>query len=624
MIHPQEVLENFWGYTEFLYPQKEIIDSLLSGQDALAILPTGGGKSLCYQLPALMLPGITMVISPLIALMHDQIEDLNQRDIPAAAITSQLSREEIYKILDDCYLGKIKLLYIAPERLQSRSFLQALQNIDLSQLAVDEAHCIAQWGFDFRPAYLKINKVRELFPNCPILALTATAPPKTVKEIIENLNLKNPKIFKTSLKRKNLVFKVKESQNELDDLVYELNKNPGSSIVFVRTRKKTFEVSEFLNAAGIDADYFHAGLSKEEKDRKQHHWMESTSQVMVATNAFGMGIDKSNVRSVIHLNLPRSLEAYVQEAGRAGRDGLPSEAVLFLQPYEVEETEEIFKSGLPTRSEFKLTERMFFNYLEIGENERPENKLEFQLNRFINKFNLNYKKTEKALSFLERKEVIRFQNRSGYSTVRIYTNPKNIQYSKSIPSDILEVLVRKYPGILSEDRAISEFDIAYELKKSVKNIVQHLERMNDAGYIEYLSFKIQLVEFLRPRESNYIENTLWKEFREQQLIQWKRLQDMIYFVSQEKVCREKLILSYFGEKPKMRCGKCDVCLQEDQIISRDELLTFLKGSSKTIQEILLHFSSHPRENILNALQILLDENKISHSGIDSYINLLNS
>ncbi len=621
MASSQEILKKYWGYADFKYPQKEIIDAVLEGKDTLAILPTGGGKSLCYQIPAVMSEGITLVISPLIALIQDQVNRLNQLGIGAESITSQLNAEEIAVVFARCQLGKVKLLYVAPERLLSRSFIQNLIELNVKIIAVDEAHCIAEWGHDFRPSYLKINKIREIFPKATMLALTATAPPKTREEIVSALELKDCRIFTRSLKRENLVYKVQSSQNELDDLVYELKKNPGSSIVFSRTRKQTYEVAQFLLEKELDADYFHARLPNEEKKKKQENWTKSDQQIMVSTNAFGMGIDKADVRTVIHLDLPSSLEAYVQEAGRAGRDGKDSEAVLFLQPYAAEEAEKIFKSSLPDRDEYRQICRMFYNYFEIGENERPEQKLEFNFSEFVQKFKLDKNKTLKVLDFLERKEVIIFQKTATYSTVQMFANPKNLNFPKSLPTQILEYLVRHHPGILSDEKSISEFYIARELEKPVKKIRKALAKLSEAGYIYYRSRELQNVIFLRPRETDYVKNTLWKEFENLQIKQWKRLQDMIYYASQTEVCREKLILRYFGEKPKNKCGKCDVCKREKAIPDESAVLKFLEDSPKTIQEILLHFVHSPRESVLEILQDLADEGLVKNSGIDSLIKV---
>lgn len=619
MKTPQQILKKYWGYSDFRQPQKEIIDSVLSKNDTFAILPTGGGKSLCYQIPAIAFEGMTLVISPLIALMQDQIQALIKVGISAASITSQLDFEEINEVLNQCRLGKIKLLYIAPERLQSQLFINSLNELNIDLIAIDEAHCISQWGHDFRPAYLKISDIREILPKAPILALTATAIPKVQEEIISSLKLKNVSVFKTTLKRNNLIHKVKITQNELDDLYYELKRNPGSSIVFVRTRRQTYEIAHFLTEKGLNADFFHARLPDEEKKAKQEIWTKSDHQIMVSTNAFGMGIDKSNVRSIIHMDLPNSLEAYVQEAGRAGRDGLRSEAVLFLQTNEIEKIESIFKSNLPTRDEYEKIHRMFYTYLNIGENEKPEDKKEFVFFEFIQKFDLNKRKVHNVLSFLERKEVISIEENANLSRVQVYINPKSFINKQSIQLKILEILVRKYPGILSQEMPISEFKIAKALQKSVKEIKMALNELNKKEYIHYQSYDVKNIYFLRPRESNHIKNTLWKEFKELQLTQWKRIQDMIYYASQTEICRERLILKYFGEKAKQNCGVCDVCLKNKVEINPKEILNFLNDSPKDLSTITLEFIQFPKAKVLETLEYLANEELIESVGINTYV-----
>lgn len=619
MKTPQQILNKYWGYSDFRQPQKEIIDSVLSKNDTFAILPTGGGKSLCYQIPAIAFEGMTLVISPLIALMQDQIQALIKVGISAASITSQLDFEEINEVLNQCRLGKIKLLYIAPERLQSQLFINSLNELNIDLIAIDEAHCISQWGHDFRPAYLKISDIREILPKTPILALTATAIPKVQEEIISSLKLKNVRVFKTTLKRNNLIHKVKITQNELDDLYYELKRNAGSSIVFVRTRRQTYEIAQFLTEKGLNADFFHARLPDEEKKAKQEIWTKSDHQIMVSTNAFGMGIDKSNVRSIIHMDLPNSLEAYVQEAGRAGRDGLRSEAVLFLQTNAIEKIENIFKSNLPTRDEYEKIHRMFYTYLNIGENEKPEDKKEFIFFEFIQKFDLNKRKVHNVLSFLERKEVISIEENANLSRVQVYINPKSFINKQSIQLQILEILVRKYPGILSQEMPISEFKIAKALQKSVKEIKVALNELNKKEYIHYQSYDVKNIYFLRPRESNHIKNTLWKEFKELQLTQWKRIQDMIYYASQTEICRERLILKYFGEKAKQNCGVCDVCLKNKVEINPKEILNFLNDSPKDLSTITLEFIQFPKAKVLETLEYLANEELIESVGINTYV-----
>lgn len=619
MSEADKILQKYWGYSDFRYPQKEIIQAVLNENDSLALLPTGGGKSLCYQIPALMLEGMTLVISPLIALMQDQVLQLKSLGIGAESITSQLTAEEEHKVLSLCNLGEIKLLYVAPERLQSKTFLNFLGNLPIKLIAVDEAHCIAQWGHDFRPSYLKIHLIRELFPKATLLALTATATPKTQEEIITSLKLNSPQVFKRSLKRSNLIYRVHSSQNEMNSLVYELSRNPGSALIFCRTRKQTYQVAQFLLNQGINASYFHAKLSVEEKKNRQEDWTNSNDQVMVATNAFGMGIDKPDVRAVIHLDIPSSLEAYVQEAGRAGRDGKISQAVLYIQPYAFQEAEQIFKSSLPTRKEFETIERLFYTYLNIGENERPEEKIEFSLIDFCQRYNLDKRKVEKTIRFLERKEVFIIHKRASLSKAQILVRTFQFKNLSLIQNKIIEGMSRLYPGILSQETNISEFQIASETHESTKKVKEQLIKLNESGYIKYQGKEIQTVNFLRPRESNYIKNILWKEFEAFQIAQWKKLQDIIYYTSQNEICREKLILQYFGEKAIERCGECDVCkTNKNKNENLTEILNFLKDSPKSIHQIIMHFNSYSKEEIIDAVQTLLNEEAIESKGIDAY------
>lgn len=614
-----EILNKYWGYSTFNHPQKEIIESILSHQNTLAILPTGGGKSICYQLPSLLLDGLTLVISPLIALMQDQVQSLKNKGISAESITSQLDWEEIESVLVRCKLNEIKLLYVAPERLQNKQFIQTLSTLKVSLIAVDEAHCITQWGHDFRPAYKKIVQIKSFFPQAVTLALTATATPKVQAEIIDSLQLKNTQIFKNSLKRNNLTYQIKESFSKLDDLVYELRKTPGPGIIFVRTRKQTFEISNFLTEQGFDADYFHAKLSAEEKKSKQLNWTKSDTQIMVSTNAFGMGIDKPNVRIVLHLDLPDSIESYMQETGRAGRDGLQSVVTLLYNKSAIAQQEKIFQSDLPNKSEFEYIARMLYNHFEIGENERFDQPYKLDLIQFIRKFKLNKRKTLKTLEFLEQKEIIYLEKHNTYSTVHLIDKPNFHSGLSKTRNQILEFLIRSHPGIIHEEKPINEFQIAHTINKSTKKIRKTLTQLDQEGILKYNNRTIKKIYFLKPRETNQIKNIGWREFEQIQINKWKRLQEMIYFVTQTEICREKLLYRYFGEKPKQNCGKCDICQNQHQEIDTEKILAFLEHSPQSTQEILQHFITSPRKSVLQKIQELLDENLIQQKGIDTFL-----
>ena len=352
MTTTKDILKKYWGYDDFRAPQEEIIHSVLNKTDTLAVLPTGGGKSLCFQIPALLFPGITLVISPLIALMKDQVYQLKKNGIPAELISSEYNINQIIKILDETKQGKLKILYVSPERLQSTIFIEHLRSVLLSLIVIDEAHCISEWGHDFRPAYHKIVRIKQVFPNVPILALTATATNLIKKEIVQKLQLFEPNIFQSTLKRPNLSYHVVQSHDKLGDLLRYFKLRKESAIVFVRNRRQTQEITQFLLDNQIDASFFHAKLTKEEKEERQTNWINSNHQVMVATNAFGMGIDKANVRVVFHVDLPPSIESYYQEVGRAGRDGEKARGIYLFHNDDITNSENIFKSNLPSKKEF--------------------------------------------------------------------------------------------------------------------------------------------------------------------------------------------------------------------------------------------------------------------------------
>jgi len=436
--------------------------------------------------------------------------------------------------------------------------------------------------------------------------------------MINSFNLEAEVRFERSLEREHLTYSVTPAANYLDELLYAVNNSEGASIIFTTTRAHAYHISQSLIEQGFDAEFFHAKLPTEEKEKKQKTWTQSSTQIMVATNAFGMGIDKSDVRTVFHLDLPSSIEAYVQEAGRAGRDGKPSHCILLLQPDAVEQSEKIFKSGLPNREEFGFIARMLYNHFEIGENERPENAYDLDLIKFIKKFKLNKKRTLKTLEFLEQHEIIFIKKLANYSLVQVHSNPNTQQVSKKLRYKVLEYLVRNHPGILSEEKSVSEFLIARELNKSTKKIRKILHELKEEGFLNYSDRSIKKIQFIRPRETNFIQNNLWHEFEKIQGSHWKRLQEMIYYSIQTEICREKLLLRYFGNKSAGNCGKCDVCQNKIPIIEADSLLDFLKDSPKTIRQILAHFITSPKESVLAALQELSDENLIEAVGLDAY------
>jgi ATP-dependent DNA helicase RecQ len=616
-LTPKEILLQYWNYDSFKHPQEEIIKSILNGTDTLAVLPTGGGKSICYQVPAILFEGLTLVISPLIALMKDQVQNLQSKGISTAYITNEIDQNTIGKILDDCQNNQIKLLYVSPERLQSRIFIERLTNINISLIAVDEAHCVSEWGHDFRPAYHKISKLRKVFPSIPFLALTATATDKIKEEIVEKLEFKNPEIFKTSLKRENLSYNVYLSSDKKGDLLYYLKKYPGSSIIFVRNRKLTYEIASFLIQNGFDADFFHAKLTKEEKEIKQRDWTLSNSRIMVSTNAFGMGIDKPNVRTVFHVDLPQSIESYHQEVGRAGRDNLKSFGIYLYHPDDRIQSENIFKANLPSQQDFIKISNCLFSQLQLAEGELTEMNYQLDLPKFAEKFDLNLKMVVQFLDFLNTKEIIQQKNYSQNSSVRILSSPQVIQQNEN---RIFDYLQRHYPGIFTYNREISESRMAFDLHMSIGDVRIALHDYFKNNLIDYSDRFLARFRFLVPRDTNAFKNKLWKDFEDIQVNNWKRLQAMAYYSEQNTICRERLIYGYFNQKSDDNCGKCDVCLAKIKSaeFNSAQIIEFLKEGEKTQTEIFSKFLNSPKEKIIDELQFLIDEMSIQPIGLNAY------
>ncbi len=614
---PKEILFNYWNFPEFKTPQEDIIQSVLNKKDTLAILPTGGGKSLCFQIPAIIFDGLTLVISPLIALMKDQVQNLQSKEISTTYITNEIDQNTIGKILDDCQNNKIKLLYVSPERLQSRLFIERLSQINISLIAIDEAHCVSEWGHDFRPAYHKISKLRTIFPEVPLLALTATATNKIQQEIVEKLEFKEPQTFKSSLKRENLSYNVYLSSDKKGDLIYYLKKYPGSSIIFVRNRKLTYEISNFLIENGFDADFFHAKLTKDEKEQKQRDWTLSNSQIMVSTNAFGMGIDKPNVRTVFHIDLPSSIESYYQEVGRAGRDEEKAFGIYLYNPDDRIQSENIFKANLPSQQDFIKISNCLFSQLQLAEGELTEMSYQLDLPKFADQFNLNLKMVVQFLDFLNTKEIIQQKNYTQNSTIRILVSPHTINLNEN---KIFDYLQRHYSGIYTHNKEVSESRMAFDLHISIGDIRNSLHEYSKNGMIDYSDRFLARFRFLVPRNSSTFKNKLWKDFEAIQINNWNRLQAMIYYAEQNTVCRERLLFGYFNQKMSEDCHKCDVCLSKKKTeeINSSEILAFLKEGEKTQTEILTKFINSPKEKIISELQYLIDEIQVQPIGLDAY------
>lgn len=623
---PKDVLKHFWHYNSFRPLQEDIINSIISGNDTFALLPTGGGKSLCYQVPALVLDGLCIVISPLISLMTDQVNDLNNRGIRAILINSFMSKKDIDHSLDNVIYGNYKMLYISPERIQSEMFLERFKKMPVSFIAVDEAHCISQWGYDFRPSYLNISTLRNL-KDVPILALTATATSAVADDIVKNLQLKNVSKFKKSFSRDNILFSSAKVENKLKYLLEWSKKIHESGIIYVRNRKKCREIALYLKNEGVKADFYHAGLPHESRIRAQNLWMNNRCQVIVATNAFGMGIDKSDVRFVIHIDLPDSLEAFYQEAGRAGRDGKMSNSIVLYSNSDILKLEENFKSTYPPIEEIKLIYHQLGVYYQIAEGSQPESAFKFNLNDFCERFKKPKQVVFHAIRQLEKADLISLSD--GFyqpSKIKIINGKHDIlNFRDENPAydEIIGHLLRSYSGIIEQAVVISEEDIASKLKIDLKILESKLSYLHKINLIEYqVRNKDSLLSFNQPRKPINETGISTKDYNFLMTSALKRMSSMIQYVASKEICRSKIILNYFDEEgaPEF-CGHCDVCLKKsgrkmpERINLRNDVLRAVGDSTRNISELRELFPEVDEDEIKKVCRELCrDELLILSSG----------
>lgn len=565
----QATLHKYWGFRTFRPLQEEIIRSVMKGDDTLALLPTGGGKSLCYQLPALLQPGICVVVTPLIALMKDQVQALNEKGLKAVGIHHALSRMEMDVAVDNCVYGDVKFLYLSPERLQTELLRARLPRMKVNLLAVDEAHCISQWGHDFRPAYLRIAEIRKLIPSAPLLALTATATSRVVEDIGKNLEFQNGKLYQKSFERKNMAYLVFQEEDKLGRLLKICRNVKGTGIVYVRSRGKAREISEFLLRHSVAAGFYHAGLPAAEREARQNNWMKEKIRVIVATNAFGMGIDKANVRFVVHMDLPDCPEAYFQEAGRAGRDGQKSFAVILYNHADILDLQRFHQLSFPGLKLIKQVYNCLGNYYQLATGSGKDRSYPFDLHGFSSAYSMDPIMVFNALKFLEKEGYLAYSD--------ALTNPSRLmmllekeelyRFQVAHPSfdAFIRVVLRSYSGLFTEFRKIQEKEIARRaaltpkqteemLMKLHKLNVLHYEKQNIEPFITYLEQRL-VPEDLRISPENYQER---KQFA------YSRLQTMIRYVESTNRCRSMMLLEYFGDKNPARCGHCDVCLESNK------------------------------------------------------------
>lgn len=585
MQHPLSILERYWQYPSFKPMQEDIINAVLQNEDSLALLPTGGGKSLCFQIPALVRDGICIVISPLVALMKNQVNVLNEKGIKAMALTSGISYSELDTLLDNCVYGNYKFLYLSPERLQQEIVQDRIKQMPVNLIAVDEAHCISQWGNDFRPSYKNIQLLRQLHPNVNCIALTASATPDVITDIIKELDFIDPKIFKESFKRPNLAYMTFEEVDKLYRLELILKKNQAPSIIYVRNRLATVETALFLEKKGFSATYFHGGLSNTEKEARLNDWLTETKQVMAATNAFGMGIDKANVRTVIHLNLPESIESYFQEAGRAGRDGKKAYAVVLKNKSDDAVLKNQFLSVLPTVDFVKQVYRKLCSYFQISYGEGEYSTHDFNFNLFCKTYAFNTLTAYNALQVLDRTSIIslskQFNKQTEVQFIVSDSNLFNYLNTHKELSTVTKSLLRTYGGIFEHPSQINTTRIAEKASVTEVQLMEYLKQLEKDGIIYFKTSKTDAqITFIEPREDEKTINRIANIIEQQNALKQKQIESVIKYINTNDICKSMQLLSYFGETALEPCGNCSVCIN-----TKKEMLP--KTDIKTIKTAIV-------------------------------------
>ena len=616
----KEILKTYWGYDDFRSLQEEIIRSVLDGKDTLALMPTGGGKSLTYQVSGLAMEGVCLVVTPLIALMKDQVEDLKNRGIPAEAIYTGMRRDRVESIINKCIYDTVKFLYVSPERLYSERFREKLRLMNVCLITVDEAHCISQWGYDFRPPYLRIAEVREFFPGVATLALTATATPEVVEDIQKQLHFSTPNVLSKSFRRENISYVIRDTEAKPLELFNILSKVQGGAIVYVRTRLKASSIAAFLNKSGIKSDFYHAGLSSAQRARRQEAWKSGMVPVVVATNAFGMGIDKADVRVVVHYDVPDSPEAYFQEAGRAGRDGKRAYAVLLSSRAALGGLQKRIDDAFPPKDYILRVYEALANYYQLGEGEGQGRAFEFNLKLFARNFKLNEARVMSAISILEVAGFLGYTTDINSRSRVMFTVLRDRLYEFETGDPLLErlmvLLMRNYAGIFVQDAYVDEGFLADQLDVTRKVLYDAFISLAKRKIIRYVPGDVKpYIVYYQPRlPLSYI--TIGREaYENRKELFVTKIGAMARYIRDDETCRQLLLMEYFGQKEEKPCGICDVCIGKKKRLHREErksleeqILQVLAKQNTNIRELVRQLGED-EEVVVGQVRKVLDEGK---------------
>ncbi|MDX9920691.1 MAG: ATP-dependent DNA helicase RecQ [Paludibacter sp.] len=624
------ILKQYWGYDNFRALQGDIIKSVASGRDTLGLMPTGGGKSLTFQVPALAMEGVCIVVTPLIALMKDQVENLKRREISAAAIFTGMTSNEIQRVLENAVHEAYKFLYVSPERLATPAFIEKLKLMRVCLLAVDESHCISQWGYDFRPSYLKIAEVRQYLPAVPVLALTATATPEVVDDIQEKLQFKEKNVFRKSFHRSNLAYVVRTTENKEEYLLKILKNVPGTSVVYVRNRKRTKEIADFLVQNGVSAEHFHAGLTNQVKDARQLRWKNDETRVIVSTNAFGMGIDKAEVRSVVHLDLPDSIEAYFQEAGRAGRDEKKAFAVILYNNGDAVKMRKRVSDSFPGKEMVVKVYEALANYLQVGVGSGLDAVFAFDIADFCSRFKLPILITYNSLKILQQAGYVDLTDEQDNSSRVLFVVGKDDLYKVKNSAEqekLIHILLRSYTGLFTDPAYIDEDVLAKRLGWTREQVYEALIALSKDRIVQYIPRKkTPFLTFTREREDSgrlVLSKEAYDDRRERYV---SRVKSILDYAQEEINCRSQVLLSYFGEKNTQPCGQCDICLKnKENAVSDDEFSAITRRiremleAEPSIITSLVRKSGIKEQKIVKVIRFLLDDGQLEEDNFGRLI-----